>query len=90
LAINTRGAFETLPVSRGAADAAVDDELARPLRHLRVEVVHQHPERRFGEPALRGDFFPARRAYDAGIVDASHWPALSGKISEGIDSLDTE
>ena len=55
-------AVEAFPVARGAADAAIDDELARPLRHLRIEVVHQHPERRFGEPALGGDLGAARGA----------------------------
>ena len=36
-------AVEALPVARGAADAAVHHQLARLLRHLGVEVVHEHP-----------------------------------------------
>ena len=65
-------AVEALPVARGPADAAVDDQLRRPLRHLRIEVVHEHAQRRFGEPALGGELGAARRADDAGVVDAGH------------------
>ena len=36
-------AIETLPVARGAADAAIDHELVRLLGHVGIEVVHQHP-----------------------------------------------
>ena len=38
-------AVERLPVSRRAADAAVDDEVLGPLRDPRVEVVEEHPQR---------------------------------------------
>ena len=65
-------AVEALPVARGAADAAVDDELARLLGHFGIEVVHEHAQRRFGQPALGGDA-PCRGGADAaGIVDAGH------------------
>ena len=40
------------PVARGSTDAAIDDKLLRPFRDVRVQIVHQHPQRRFGEPAL--------------------------------------
>ncbi len=42
------------PAARGAAGSAVDDQLVGPFRHLRVEVVHQHPERGFLRPAFAG------------------------------------
>ena len=45
---------EAFPVARGAPDAAVDDELLRILGDLGIEVVLDHPERRLGEPGLRG------------------------------------
>ena len=45
-------AIETVPVARGAADAAIDHELARAFGDLGVEVVHEHAQRRFGQPAL--------------------------------------
>ncbi len=41
-----------LPVARGAADAAVHHQLLGVLGHLRIEVVHQHAQRRFGQPAF--------------------------------------
>ena len=63
-------AVEALPVPRRPPDAAIDDELMRLLRDLRIEVVHQHAQRRLGEPALRRDLGAAGRADDAGVVDA--------------------
>ena len=60
-------AVERLPVARGAADAAIDDQLARPLGDVGIEIVHQHAHRRFGEPALGAELGSARgcgsRAY---------------------------
>ena len=63
-------AVEALPVARRAADAAIDHELVRLLGHLRIEIVHQHAQRRFGEPALRADVGAVRRADHAGVVEA--------------------
>ena len=57
-----------LPVARGFADAAVDNKLVRALGNLRVEIVHQHAQRRLGEPALGAELAPARGAHDAGRV----------------------
>ena len=45
-------AVEALPVARGAADAAIDDQFVRPLGDVGIEIVHQHPHRRFGQPAF--------------------------------------
>ena len=45
-------AVEAFPVARGAADAAIDHQLLRPLGHLGVEIVHQHAQGRLGQPAL--------------------------------------
>ena len=41
---------EAGPVPRRAPGAAVDDEVVGTLGHLRVEVVHQHPQRGLGRP----------------------------------------
>ncbi len=60
----------TLPVARGAADAAIDNQFLRMLGHVRIEIVHQHPERGFGEPRLATDLLAARRANDARSVKA--------------------
>ncbi len=65
-------AVEAFPVARGAADAAVDDEFVRLLGDVGVEVVHEHAQRRFGEPALGGDVGAVRGADLAGVVDAGH------------------
>ncbi len=50
------------PVAGGLADAAVDHEVLRPLGHLGIEVVHQHAQRRFGQPAAAGEAGPAWRS----------------------------
>ncbi len=51
-----------LPVARRAADATVDHQFLGVLGHFRVEVVHQHAQRRFGQPALGGQRVTARGA----------------------------
>lgn len=51
-----------LPVARGTADAAVNHQFSGVLRDLRVKVVHQHAQRRFGQPALGGQRSAARGA----------------------------
>ena len=53
-------AVERLPVARGPADAAIDDELARALGDVGIEIVHQHAQRRFGQPALGAELGSAR------------------------------
>jgi hypothetical protein len=63
-------AIETFPVARGAADAAVHDQLVGILRDLAIEIVHQHAQRRFGQPALRRALRAARRTHRAGAVTA--------------------
>ena len=55
-------AIEGGPVARGLPDAAVDDEILGPLGDLGIEVVLDHPQRRFGEPALRAQRAAARSA----------------------------
>ena len=61
-----------LPVARGAPDAAVHHELLGAFGHRRIEVVHEHAQRRFGEPALGGKGGSMRRADHACPVDAGH------------------
>src|SRR5207249_150826 len=51
---------ERLPRARGAPAAAVDDEVLPVLRDLRVEVVHEHAERRLGLPRLAAKLRPTR------------------------------
>ena len=54
-AATSRIASIAFPVARGAADAAVDDELGRIFGDLGIEVVLQHAKRRFGQPAAAAE-----------------------------------
>ena len=47
---------EVFPSARSAADAAVNHQFVRIFSHIRVQVVHQHAQRRFGQPAFGGQF----------------------------------
>ena len=49
-----------LPVARGFAGSAIDNEIIRVLGNLRVEVIHQHPHCGFGMPALAGQRIAAQ------------------------------
>ncbi len=53
--------IETFPVARRPADAAVHHQLVRILRDRRIEIVVDHPQRRFLLPALATQRRPARR-----------------------------
>ena len=53
---------ERLPAPRGAAGAAVDDEVVRVLGDLRVEVVHEHPQHGLLLPAAGRERGAARGA----------------------------
>ena len=53
---------ERRPDARGAARAAVDDEIVGALGDLGIEVVHQHAQRGFLRPSLAGQGRAARRA----------------------------
>ena len=52
---------EAFPVAGRLADAAVNDEVLGTLGHLGVEVVHDHAQRGFGQPALCRQLRPGRR-----------------------------
>ena len=54
---------ETGPVARRLADTAVDHEFIGPLGNAGIQVVHQHAQRRFGQPAF-GAQCCARRGFD--------------------------
>src|SRR5262249_54964420 len=54
---------EAFPVSRRPPDAAVNDQVARPLCDFGVEVVHEHAQGSFCLPALAGPVGAARGAY---------------------------
>ncbi len=48
------------PVAGGAANPAIDHQRLGMLGHLGIQIVHQHPQRRLGEPALGGQFSATR------------------------------
>ena len=56
---------EVVPGARRLAGAAVDDEAVGVLGHLGVEVVHEHAQGRFLDPALAGALGAARGTDDA-------------------------
>ncbi len=64
---------EALPVARSLADTPVDDQVLWPLGDLGVEVVHQHPQCRFRQPAA------ARQPRAAGRPDR-----LRGRLERGV------
>src|SRR5205085_11458414 len=65
------------PAACRAPRATVDDEILGALRHLGIEVVHQHPERGFLLPAAARQCRPPRRANGARGI------ALGGRLRGG-------
>src|SRR5690606_22454001 len=68
-----------LPITRSAADAAVNHQLFRMLGDIRIEIVHQHPQRRLSEPALAAQRRTMRRANNARVI-ATGIHVSSGKF----------
>ena len=64
-------AIKAFPIAGGAADAAVHNEFLGFLGNFGIKVVHQHPHRRFGQPAAGGDFWTAGCPNCACVVKAS-------------------
>src|SRR5712692_1046586 len=56
---------ERFPGTRRAAGAAIDDEVRRPLRNLRIEIIHQHPHRALLRPPKTAQLGSSRCADDA-------------------------
>src|SRR5207302_550005 len=54
---------EARPVARRPSRPAVHDEILGPLGHLRIEVVHEHPERGLLGPSPAGQPRPPGGAY---------------------------
>ncbi|VFS31354.1 Uncharacterised protein [Yokenella regensburgei] len=50
------------PVACRTTDAAVNNQLIRVFRYVRVQIVHQHAQRRFGQPAFGSQLCAARGA----------------------------
>src|SRR5205085_9240225 len=58
----THDRIEGGPAPSRPSGAAVHDQRIGVLRDLRIEVVHEHPERRLLLPAAAAELRPARRA----------------------------
>ena len=57
-----------LPVARGAADAAIDDQLLGRFGDAGIEIVLEHPHRGLGQPALRDFLRPGPRPDRTAVV----------------------
>ena len=79
-------AVERRPVARRPPDAAINNKLARPLGDVGIEIVHEHPERRFGQPALGAELGSVGRADDAHVVDAGWRGHGISPFREGLSS----
>ncbi len=77
------------PGAGGPADAAIDDQFMRVFGHFRIEIVHQHAQRRFGHPAFGGQLGAAGGADVADIVARiGHLvPLLVGASVSAADSM---
>ena len=49
-----------IPCARCASDAAIDDQLVRVFRNVGMQIVHQHPQRCFRQPAFCVQFGAGR------------------------------
>src|SRR5215207_7769201 len=81
--MSTRGddGVERLPAARRLPRPAVDHEVVRSLRHFGIEVVHEHPQRRFLLPPLAGEGGTARRRHPpraGGLAKAGRALAAGG------------
>ncbi len=61
-------AVEIVPCAGSAANAAIDHQFMRTLGHIGVEIVHQHTQRRFGQPAFGIQFVTAGAAHFALVM----------------------
>ncbi len=59
---------EILPGPRRPPNPAIDHQFVRVLGHVGMQVVHQHPQRCFGQPAFGVQFWPGGRVDVAGIL----------------------
>src|SRR5437016_2410063 len=66
------------PVPHRLPRAAVHHEILGPLRHLGIQVVHEHPQRGLLDPAFAGPLRSPRRAHDSGASHGSRSCQASG------------
>jgi len=54
--------MKAFPIPRRPTRSPVNNQLLRLLRHFRIEIVHQHPQRRLLLPPLAGNLRPPSRS----------------------------
>src|SRR6266849_4998293 len=71
---------KTFPVSRRLPRPAVHHQIFRLLRHLGIEVVQEHPQRRFLLPSFARILHPPRRAkWPLGQSSLRHCPSFNSR-----------
>ena len=63
--------IETVPVAGCTTNSAIDDKFARPFGNVRIEIVHQHSQRRFRQPALGADPGPVGRSDRTVVIQSA-------------------
>ena len=78
--------FESLPVACRLANTAIDDQVLRPFGYVRIEVVHDHAQRSFGQPALCRQFRSGRRLDFSVSLHCSNFSSstTSGDVDLGV------
>src|SRR5699024_1798968 len=79
--------FKRFPVTRSLADTPIYNKIFRPFRHLRIQVVIQHAERRFLFPSFTFDF---QTFFSSNFSRHDYTPyliALSAKLTFSISLL---
>ena len=71
-----------IPITRRLADATVNDEIFGPLGNLGIEIVHQHAQRSFGQPAFRLQF-GSRWRFDDSVFIHCYGFSISRKVRSG-------
>src|SRR5581483_8565209 len=75
-------ALEALPVASRLSSPAVNNQIGRPLRYVRIQIVHQHPQRGLLAPALAAQLGSPGRPDCAGANSLcfEHWDAAPASI----------
>ena len=79
---------KAFPVARGAADAAVDDQVGGALGHVGIEVVHQAAQSGFLLPALAAELIAAGGT-DHGDGGNTHGSSCWGKRNPSVSKSET-
>ena len=79
--------IEILPGPRSPPDPSINHQFMRVLRHIGMQVVHQHPQRRLGQPAF-GRQRRARGSKDVAAVVAAADDTGGGHVRTFLSARD--